>query len=356
MASSQVNPAGSDMFAMWKELQSSWLSNLSQMVEKSFETSKLQPESFQAFTESWMKSQSEFLRKGLEMKHLFPNPEMTQRFMGAMDSQLQIFRWWADTIVKGAMGGAMGDPKTLLEMWSKSYRSVMGQLLPGTLADPLRQLIEAGSGWPGKWAEMMGGWSQVATDAMKRAWQMGGSDGSVPPAAVKDFYDSWVKGYEETLGRWFGIPTLGPLRRNQELYQSCLDAYMRLCAASFDYSVKLLDPNIKAFEELAQKTAVAMKGELTPETFRQIYQKMIQTAEEQFRILFESEEFVHSMQTTLEASLEFYHKSQKLVEEYLKTTPIITRTEMDEVHEEVHALRREVESLRKELNKLARSA
>jgi polyhydroxyalkanoate synthesis regulator phasin len=79
---------------------------------------------------------------------------------------------------------------------------------------------------------------------------------------------------------------------------------------------------------------------------------MVQSAEKQFHVLFESDEFVRSLQTTLEASLSFYHQSQKLTEDYLKVTPVITRTEMDEVHEEVYELRREIDELRQQVKKI----
>ncbi len=335
----------------WSELHKSWIENLNELVEQSTSSQKafFDPMSFQSFTEDWLKTQSEFLRKGFEMSHLFPTPELAERFTGAMETQLQVFRWWADTMVKSATEGGAADPQTMMETWQKSYAALLGQMIPAPMADPLKSWFKSGTDWPNNMTGLMGEWSKVWNDMMKNAWtgMASAPEGLTPPKQVQDFYDSWIKAYEETLGRWFRLPSIGPLRRNQELYQEATDSYMHLCAASFDYANRLLAPSMKAFEELTQQTAEMMKGEVTPDTFRQVYQQMIQSSEKQFHVLFESDEFVRSLQTTLEASLAFYHQSQKLTEETLRATPVITRTEMDEVHEEVYELRRELDELRR---------
>jgi class III poly(R)-hydroxyalkanoic acid synthase PhaE subunit len=351
----ETTPGG--LSGRWADLHKAWVANLNDLMEQASTSQKsfFAPDAFQAFSENWVKTQSEFLRKGFEMNHLFPTPELAERFTHAMETQLQVFRWWADTMVKTASEGGMGDPQALVETWRKSYGALMEHMIPTPLTDPFKALLGSTTDWPSNLASLTGEWSKVWTDMMKRGWSTmsAAPDGFVPPKQIRDFYDSWIKGYEETLGRWFKLPSIGPLRRNQEHYQEALDSYVRLCAASFDYANRLLEPSIKAFEELTRQTAELMKGDITPETFRQIYQQMVQSAEKQFHVLFESDEFVRSLQTTLEASLSFYHQSQKLTEDYLKVTPVITRTEMDEVHEEVYELRREIDELRQQVKKIA---
>ncbi len=356
MSSQGNQTSATELTSKWAELQRAWMDNLNSMVEKTSEAGKsfFKPEQFQSFTENWLKSQSEFLRKGFEMSHLFPTPDLAERFTKAMESQLQVFRWWADTMVKAATEGGIGEPSALMDTWKKNYATMMSQMIPAPLAGPFQSWLNSATGMPTDFSGLMGEWSKVWTDTMRQAWSsMTSAPGSMaPPQQVKDFYDSWIKAYEETLGRWFNLPSIGPLRRNQELYQRALDSYIKLNAANFDYANKLMEPSIEAFEELTRKTAEMMKGEMTPDTFRQLYQQMVQTAEKRFRELFESDEFVRSLETTLEASLSFYHESQKLTEEYLKATPIITRTEMDEVHEEVYQLRRELDALKRKVNEM----
>lgn len=351
----QMTPGG--LTGRWADLHKAWVGNLNELMEQSAKSQQtfFAPEAFQSFTENWLKSQSEFLRKGFEMSHLFPTPELAERFTNAMETQLQVFRWWADTMVKTANEGGMSDPQALMETWKKNYSAIMGNMIPAPMGDPFKSWIGSTTDWPNNFGGLMGEWSKVWSDMMKRAWSTMSvtPDGFQPPKQVQDFYDSWIKGYEETLGRWFKLPSIGPLRRNQERYQEAMDSYMRLCAASFDYANRLMEPSVKSFEELTRQTAEMMKGEVTPETFRQVYQQMIQSAEKQFHVLFESDEFVRSLQTTLEASLAFYHQTQRLTEDYLRVTPVITRTEMDEVHEEVYELRRELDEVRQQIKKLA---
>lgn len=343
------SPAG--LTDKWSELHKSWVENLNEMVAKTTSSQKavFDPQTFQSFTQDWLKTQSEFLRKGFEMSHLFPTPELAERFTGAMETQLQMFRWWADTLVNSASGGGALDQKSMMENWQKSYSTLIGQMVPSPMADPFKSWFSSGTEWPNNMTGLIGEWSKVWTDSMKNAWSgmSGAPEGFTPPKQVQEFYDSWTKGYEDTFGRWFKVPSIGPARRNQELYQEAMDSYMQLCGASFDYANRLMEPSMKAFEELTQQTAELMKGEVTPETFRQIYAQMIQSSEKQFHVLFESDEFIRSLQTTLEASLAFHHQTQKLTEETLRATPVITRTEMDEVHEEVYQLRRELDELRR---------
>lgn len=353
MSNQEKEPSYEGLTSKWTELHKAWMDNLNQTIEKSSVIGKgvFNPEQFQSFTENWLKTQSEFLRKGFAMSHLFPTPDLAERFSGAMEAQLQVFRWWADTMVKTATGANIGDPEAMMEMWKKSYSAVMGQMIPSPMADPFKAWAATATGMPTDLTGMMGEWSKVWSGMMKQAWTTMAStpEGMTPPKQFQDFYQSWINTYEETLGRWFRMPSIGPLRGNQELYQQSVDSYMKLCGASFDYANQLIEPSVKAFEELTRNTAEMMRGEMTPDGFRQLYQKMIQSSEKQFHTLFESAEFVRSLQTTLEASLAFYHQSQMMTEEYLKSTPVITRTEMDEVHEEVAQLHRELDSLKKRL-------
>ncbi len=344
----------------WSELQKAWMDNLGSLAETATGGGKsfFKPEQFQEFTEKWLKTQSEFLRKGFEMSHLFPTPDLTERFTKAMEAQLEVFRWWANAAVKAVTEGGAADPSGLMDAWRKSYAEIVEKMMPGPLAAPFQSWFGSTSEMPGNISGLMGEWSRVFTDTMRKTWSSmpATPGGMVPPEQVKDLYDSWIKAYEETLGRWFNLPSIGPLRRNQELYQRALDSYVRLYAANFEYASKLLEPSVEAFEDLTQKTAEMMKGDMTPDAFRQLYQEMIQTAEKRFRVLFESDEFVRSLQTTLDASLSFYRESQELTEEYLKSTPIITRTEMDEVHEEVYQLRRDLDELKRKFNSIGKGS
>ena len=94
-------------------------------------------------------------------------------------------------------------------------------------------------------------------------------------------------------------------------------------------------------------------GRITPETFEKLYSLTIKEFEKRLQELFSTDEFVRALRTTLEASLTFQRDYQAFIEANLKGTPIVTRTEMDEVHEEMYLLRKQVRTLGDKIKDLA---
>ena len=185
-------------------------------------------------------------------------------------------------------------------------------------------------------------WMEFVTRLGQRTSQV--LKGEVKPDAAREMYESWIRGYEESLGRLFHIPSVGPARQLIDKHMHGMDSYVRYQAALSDFYGKMVQPGMGALDELATRTQELAKGPMTPETFEKFYQLLLKTVEQRFGMLFRSPPFLAALEHTMHASLEFYSQMNGIIEEQLKGTPIVTRHELDDVLRELHELKREVRS------------
>jgi polyhydroxyalkanoate synthesis regulator phasin len=347
-----------DPIRAWKDLQQSWTTAVKEMTERATQLAKspVTPDGLKSFTDAWVDTQRKLVEQGMMMNKLFPSEDLAERFQGAAKMYLESYRMWADTLGAAQNGGApvvMHD--ALLTMWKQTYRSffepIMG--IPGMASFPggldisrMMQLpVQGGEAL----SEMQKSWMEMldrATRTSIESFQSGGSE------VMREFYASWAKGYEMTVGKVIRVPPIGPAREGIEIYQKSLDSYLKLCGAAFDFYLRTTKPSLDAFVTVSNKAHDMLKGEVTPESFQKLYGVTIAEFEKRLKELFTADEFVQAMRTTLDASMSFQSDYQSFLEANLKGTPIITRSEMDEVQEELYALKKQLRELTKTLAEL----
>ena len=359
-----------DTIKAWKDLQENWARALKEMTSKASElaTGPLTPETLKKFTDAWIDHQKEFLEKGMMLDKLFPSEELAERFNQATKMYLETYRWWADALGRNAEGFSPADmTETVTKMWKEAYEAFvaptvnmpwmatwskmlgvpgMPSMFPGL---NLEKMTELPSKAADALVEMQRNWQEVMARATRQVVE-GLEEGG--PEMMKEFYASWAKGYELTVGKLLQMPPIGPAREGIELYQRSLDSYLKLCGAAFDFYLRTTKPSLEAFASVTTKAQELMKEDVTPETFQKLYGLTISEFEKRLTELFKADEFVKTLKTTLEASLTFQKDYQAFMEANLKGTPVVTRTEMNEVHEELYALRKQVKELTKAIEEL----
>lgn len=341
-----------DPIKAWKDLQQNWTATLKEMTDKATELSRspLSGEGLKRFTDTWVDSQKKFVEQGMVMNKLFPSAELADRFQNAARIYLETYRWWAETLGGGKGGSPPANvTEVVTSVWKQSYQLFVEPMmrlpwLPGLPGMPeLRGVAGVPMQATDALLDMQKNWSEMVERATRSAIEHLQSNG---PEVMREFYASWAKGYELTVGKLVRVPPIGPAREGIELYQKSLDSYLRLCGAAFDFYLRTTKPSLDAFVSVSNKAHELMKGEVTPETFQKIYSLTIAEFEKRLHELFTADEFVRTLKTTLDTSLSFQKDYQAFVEATLKGTPIVTRTEVDEVHEELYLLRRQIRELK----------
>lgn len=340
-----------DPIKAWKDLQQNWTDALKEMTDRATEMaqSSMTPEGLKQFTDAWVDTQKKFIEQGTMMNKIFPSTELADRFQNAAKMYLETYRWWAEAL-NSAQGGAppAGVNEAVTSMWKQAYQNFIEPIvgMPWLTGMPGVPEFQRMVGMPVQAADalmdMQKNWSDMVERATSSAIEGVESSG---PEVMREFYASWAKGYEMTVGKLIRVPPIGPAREGIELYQKSLDSYLHLCGAAFDFYLRTTKPSLDAFVSVSNKAQNLMTGDVTPETFQKLYSLTIAEFEKRLHELFSADEFVQTLRTTLEASLSFQKDYQAFLEANLKGTPIVTRTEMDQVHEELYMLRRQIREL-----------
>ena len=354
--SDQKGMHATDPTKAWTDLQRSWTEALQGLASKASDmsSSTMHPEGLRTFVNAWMDTQRRFVEQGMMLRDLFPSPELADRFSSATTMYLQFYKWWADALgaaKAGGMGGVV--PEAAVSMWRQTYQTFAEPLMSMPWMAGAKDLTGA-LGLPVESADAFLEMQRNWTDAVERATR-GAIEGleTSGPEVMREFYASWAKGYEMTVGKLVRMPPIGPARQGVELYQRSLDSYLKLCGAAFDFYLRMSRPSLDALASISKEAQTLMGPDVTPETFEKLYSITIKEFETRLQELFGTDEFVKALRTTLEASLSFQKDYQSFVEGSLKGTPVVTRSEMDEVHEEMYLLRKQVRTLADKIKNLA---
>lgn len=260
---------------------------------------------------------------------------------GAAGATEQLFASWREIVEDFARRAAA--------MFSPGLTAALG---PGGV-DP-KDLVERMLGWfdtlRKAHSELLAPWSETLGKLAQRAMDLAGREPSAE--VVEEFHAAWLEAYEESVGRFARIPSVGPAREKHDLVVKCLDAMFLWQGATAEFALEMQIPARQAFEKVSGELAELVGKEPSPERFHAFYENLILEADKRMFELLKSERFARAIKATLSASLDLYKVSQQLMEEQLKGTPVVTRTEMDEVEAELVALRRRVEAQAKELERL----
>jgi len=301
----------------------------------------------------WGESHEEMARRLRQFVPAGPARDVHETMLSAQTAYLRVLGWWADAMAAQKGATAM-DPKALLDLWSRSQKAFLTGMAVPSLTDPLRAWagVAGGGALPLPANEYVQAMTQLGRHWTDFATRMGEQaarvlKGETKAETVREMFESWMRGYQETLGRLFHIPGEGPARALLDRQITGMDAFAKYQAAQADFYGQMVQPGLEALGELASKTRELTDGPLTPESFEKFYQMLLRTVEERFAELFKSPPFLTALENTLHASLDFHARTTGLMEEQLKGTPVVTRKELDEVLKELHEMRKELRALKK---------
>lgn len=161
----------------------------------------------------------------------------------------------------------------------------------------------------------------------------------------------WDMFYQPTVGNLFQTPTLGVSREFNNKILKGFEAWTNLYRASVNYQILLTHIQVQSFEALMQElVTLAEKGEPITDwrKFQDLWSRIF---DEGFEKAFLSEVNLKTQGNFLNALNAYRMQQQDLLELWLNSINIPTRTEVDEIHKTIYELRKEVKQLKKRLAK-----
>ncbi|MCU0722541.1 MAG: hypothetical protein MUC63_02805 [Planctomycetes bacterium] len=358
---------GANPLHIWFDAQRTWTEawkNLTEMANPLLGQSLPLPDLTKVY-DGWMKTYSGAMEQMAKAPVAENMRQTYETFLGSANAYMGLHKSWLQTAENWRKAGASPMGAEALKAWSENAKGMVQNLLGLPLLGPLRSILGNEGDLPSILMRMMSEGAGHASDsaiqsflpwfgAMEGFGKTAGTilEGQAGPATYRKFNEAWMKAYRETMGRYLGTPMIGPSRQNVEKMMKTADAFMKFSGATIDFMFRMYEPSVQAFERLAEKAKDLMHKEPSPETFREFYNLLLKTYEMRFYELFKSESFTGGLHFMLNAALEFRRSNDALMESMLKDTPVVVRTEMDEVIKEIYQLRKTVRRLEAEVEGL----
>jgi len=195
-------------------------------------------------------------------------------------------------------------------------------------------------------------WRQFAQPWVESTWfvrrhfgQVGTGDSTVPIELTKLYWDA----YDRTFGRLLDLPSLGYSRELNEKLAKGLKSGGELGRASIEYQALLTDAWNRACARFFREVvAPAGKGE-SIQSLRELLALWMDTCDEIFTALSRSDAYVLRQSRLLNSALAYMLIEHNLAEACLKTSPIATRSELDEAYRRIYELRKAVKDIVKKM-------
>ena len=172
------------------------------------------------------------------------------------------------------------------------------------------------------------------------------------PMKLSDALKEWKDAYNKTLGVLVKSPVVGSSRELIEQNNKAVDSMVDMLISVSEFMTKALSVGYKYSQEVFEEYLDSVdKGE-DPKTFNEFYKMWSKHVENAIENYFYTDEFSKLIAKAADSYMIFKIESDKLIEKSLSDSPIVTKSEVDNVYKNVYELRREVRSLKKELEEL----
>ena len=171
--------------------------------------------------------------------------------------------------------------------------------------------------------------------------------------STQEFFDMWLRTYNATMGRIVEMPAMGPTREKSEKMMKGFSTVVNLYTAGMDSSSNLQSVLLEAMRRVHEKTGSEMEGGLSPEKYKDFYEIWIETYSETFKEFLKSGHFASDMGKLNSHLMDFQIYNREMLEEnYLKPMNIPTKTEIDEINNELYFLKKTVKELTSQIKEL----
>lgn len=167
-------------------------------------------------------------------------------------------------------------------------------------------------------------------------------------SALSQFTDLYWDAYERTMGRLLESPSVGYRREFDQRLLRSSRAWLEFRRASFDYLAVLGEAWLKSLTEMMAELDSMTKQGRSVTTLVELLHLWTKVADRVLIDTFGQEEYSQTQGRLLNAAMAYRVEERKTADVFLKMSHLPSRSELDEVTEELHQLRRELRDLRRQ--------
>ncbi|MDQ7779449.1 MAG: poly(R)-hydroxyalkanoic acid synthase subunit PhaE, partial [Planctomycetota bacterium] len=140
---------------------------------------------------------------------------VVERLMGSIDLYMKLVASWVEMAMK--MAGRPDSEKgaAFSELWTSTQRNLCNDILHMTVLSPGLSPLAMGGNFLDTYRAAMGQFMNPM-QTLNPGFSFGNPGAGLPQALTGDFYHSWTKAYEDTIGKIARIPPVGPTRESAE--------------------------------------------------------------------------------------------------------------------------------------------
>jgi polyhydroxyalkanoate synthase subunit PhaE len=161
----------------------------------------------------------------------------------------------------------------------------------------------------------------------------------------QETFRAWLEVYETEFRKFLHVPQLGLTRGYQERFTQAADKYNVFQATLAEFMSLLYLPVEKSFKVMQDQLSVMADQGKVPEKSKELYRMWVKVLEGHYMALFKSPEYNETLSRILDSLGEFHVAKQQILQDAMKTLPVPTLQEMDELSKEIYLLKKRVREL-----------
>jgi hypothetical protein len=169
------------------------------------------------------------------------------------------------------------------------------------------------------------------------------------PSVAMKMYENIVQSYQKTFEPFYKIPVEGKNVEIMHTLGQVIEKYSHYATLVTQYQYLMYKTGQDALDAVMHKIGQLVKEGHDFKNFNEIFRIWVDTNEQLFINLFNTEEFAKLQGELVETGLTIKGDFQKIMEIMLADYPIVPRSEVEELCKTIHDLDNKVHSLEKEL-------
>ncbi|NJP05613.1 MAG: class III poly(R)-hydroxyalkanoic acid synthase subunit PhaE [Chloroflexaceae bacterium] len=239
--------------------------------------------------------------------------------------------------------------------WQTAMNEYMEQFRKQMLSNP-QSIFETTQETTQLWQMYMQQMQQVSQPWVEVLQQMPVAMSGMMSGSGSSSLIEMSKLYQNAYARTFGSLTTSPgfgiTRELEEKVDRATSAWQRMQQGANNYQVLMADAWSGVFEQVMETLVKRAEQGQPIESLRDLARLWTDSADRSFDRVFRTEEYANVQAEFVTATMEYRLAEQAVVEYMMQLTYIPTRSEMDEAHRNIYALRKEVKALKKALRQM----
>ncbi len=275
---------------------------------------------------------------------LVPDPvarNMLDRITRSSNLYTSLASFWEDFLNDGTAGEKESNAAASLRKWQEKYFTILTEYftfgLPEGLADIIKKSGEIAVIYQQNVVDLFKPWIASSPDLQEEFFHAlsGDRDASLV------FLKNWQKAYQQSYGKLFHIPGIGPAGNLAGKMLVSFESYVQYVSSLNDFLAGIYKTGFDAMEGLLKKMDELRAQSKAPSSFREFYDLWWRNNEETYLQLFKTESFGRMFSEMVDAGARLKKRLDDIMTSVVSLWPIPTQKDMDSVYKSIYQLKKD---------------